>query len=1701
MVSSVWDEAEAGLKSKFPNTGLKSLDAPSDVWDEAESALTQESESQAFEQARAGSSSPESVMWQNPPSQDVWGQAEMEMQAGEMPLAPTPLFSPKGVSTIGLTHPEQQKAGEALRDAQLIKETEGVRQRRLTDISKAMEANPDFFQGMTPEDVLKREAEAQKAGMMGDVEVPFVDPMFAATGGVGAGIPALAKYGIKTLPSLISGTIAATAVDVPVGQMADDLASSDFGRRYPYVPLAFNMLLGTAGTIGAQKLLNQGMYATATAVKKNQIDKLKGDIADKLAPELGDMEAVNIAERGINKVVDGAGGMDFVSVQDILKARNAVKGTKAVAGKVKGLITETPEPVNVTPEQSMDMAVKEMPQTLQTMFGSRKVHYMNQGMAEVAAVNKAFTDVSNTQLGQMILDRLNTDKVEAMRQAEISAVQEAQSLEQSEALRQAEQEAVVRPESSMAAVEEIAPVQPQGMPKPVSAMTDAEIQKPQPVISKKEVMPDAVQEQAQGQEVNLKQAEAAKKQMPLEQQPKESVEQANDLAEIEAKKRDYRVTMLLRKSNEAEIAWLDKKEALQEEYGRDPKYWPADEKKELAELDAENNRAGEEYLKTQEGYSSEPETPEAPKKSIADIRKEKFLKATSVITPSKSVGGPEQGAVTPAPAIGGIPIKEGGMSLESRAALLERTGQKEAAAKLRLTAEKKVSLPKTPEKTSLIGWINSKGGVDIGNLKGEFRIIMEDNPRAKFLKRKGGKWDVDQLANMAMDEGLIKDNNPQTLMDAIADKKWKSPAQQEAAAAEATKNIINPFELSEGQKIIIKGETFTKKGDILEDGVDIPIDPFSDYIKVDKVFPPPKPKTKAVQKDMFGATRGGLEGPLTAKETPETELEKSIRESQARDIEAEEAKRQGDITLEAGGFQTIYENAQKITEETGEIIGEIPAGSLAFGQELPKYAGGKTSINLERIDTSYAVRKTINDIADAYNQQKAKRTWNEIQTEADSIGLNIKDAIKDKPKNISQEAWVQAKRDVLADSATRLRALQESYAGKVLTESDMTEIRLIMNQHAGIQAEALGLASEAGRTLNIHRKLSKAKGTIEGYKQILDALGGKELNKEIVDKFLSLDPNNPLAIAKFVREASRAKTKDMIYEAWINALLSNPPTHVANLIGNTLTILSKPLLETPMIATIEAGKSLLTGKLRERFYGEIPKEIKGALQPFGRAGKTAVNEFIKSKQFGVWQGFKEGVRAGLKSFEQELPADIVLAGKIEQVQQQAIPGKLGSVIRVPGTLLKAMDNVFKTIVYSSELNTEAYRIAMREGLKGSAKAERIADRINNPTDAMKSIAGKESLYRTFNNPNAIASWIMKGKTLPIIGTPLQYIIPFVRTPANIAAFTLGRTPLALPWALKKTGVARREALAKIGVGTIIGIITMQYVLEGFITGGGPKDNREALYRTGWQPYSFRIGGKYYSYLRLEPLGSIIGMATDMKELIDEGMKEKTINELAAQIALAFTKNVTSKTFMSGVVNMLNAISDPARYGERWINQLTGSVVPAGVGGVARENDPVIRRIETPLDVIKSRIPIVSESLLPKRDLWGKPTEREPNGFISPITISTAKMSKVDNEIVRLKLNIGMPDKTIKGVGLTLEEHDRYIGLAGKPAKKWLDAGVNSSSWEKIDDEAKARIIKKTIKAFRQEAAKKIYGDIDRKRKIEGIKKTQVLTESGRERIK
>ena len=171
----------------------------------------------------------------------------------------------------------------------------------------------------------------------------------------------------------------------------------------------------------------------------------------------------------------------------------------------------------------------------------------------------------------------------------------------------------------------------------------------------------------------------------------------------------------------------------------------------------------------------------------------------------------------------------------------------------------------------------------------------------------------------------------------------------------------------------------------------------------------------------------------------------------------------------------------------------------------------------------------------------------------------------------------------------------------------------------------------------------------------------------------------------------------------------------------------------------------------------------------------------------------------------------------------------------------------------------------------------------------------------------------------------------------------------------------------------MGAAMYEAALGGHITGGGPADDsaKRLLQAGGLQPYSFKIGDRYYSYSRLDPFSTTIGTVADMVEMSSH-MTEKQQEKSFTLVAAAIVNNLSSKTWMSGLSSALEAINDPDRYLDGFVSRTAGAIaVPSLVAQIAKSNDPLLREARAPMDRIKSRIPGMSASLYPRRDVFGK----------------------------------------------------------------------------------------------------------------------------------
>jgi hypothetical protein len=290
--------------------------------------------------------------------------------------------------------------------------------------------------------------------------------------------------------------------------------------------------------------------------------------------------------------------------------------------------------------------------------------------------------------------------------------------------------------------------------------------------------------------------------------------------------------------------------------------------------------------------------------------------------------------------------------------------------------------------------------------------------------------------------------------------------------------------------------------------------------------------------------------------------------------------------------------------------------------------------------------------------------------------------------------------------------------------------------------------------------------------------------------------------------------------------------------------------------------------------------------------------------------------------------------------------------------------------------------------------------------------------------------------------------------------------------------------------------------QGLITGGGPTDpgERSALLATGWQPYSFKIGDTYYSYARLEPISTVLGVSADFFSGRDELRKDQAEN-IPVILSMSVAKNVLDKTFLQGISNFFEAVLDPDRYGEDYIQNFALSFVPNVLPQIARGIDPTLR--ETDLSEgflmetgrkLQSRIPGATLALPERLDAWGdeivrvgytKPEDSPLWGSLTAVTniLNPVRTSKVDasspvkTEVARLGMKVSLPQETISVAGndleLTRDEFETYVGVSGSVAKSILDNAVTTAAYKRMSDEEKKEFILDTLSNVRRETRKSL----------------------------
>lgn len=742
------------------------------------------------------------------------------------------------------------------------------------------------------------------------------------------------------------------------------------------------------------------------------------------------------------------------------------------------------------------------------------------------------------------------------------------------------------------------------------------------------------------------------------------------------------------------------------------------------------------------------------------------------------------------------------------------------------------------------------------------------------------------------------------------------------------------------------------------------------------------------------------------------------------------------------------------SKKVGDILSEVEKTSKTNETPVQKLSQVKT----KNVDTVPVVPNT---------GTKKQRGWAKTISESDLTSPEVR-------KKLQDSTYTPQKNDELVNHATTLIKSDLNKANEIaLTRNDnlgvATASELIKhyqnqgdyNAAANIAKEVATKLTEAGRTVQAASLYNKL--TPEG----LTTYAQKELSKEgltlsgeqakILHE-LATEANNLSGEAKViattkmlqkVHEFIPSKFADQMTTVWKAGLLTNPTTHIANVLGNTTMTALETAKDYPAV---------LLDKFASVFTGNRTKAL-----PNGRAMASGVVSGGKK----AWTFLKTGV-----------DVDNTL-GKIDY-KQVNLPIGLKQYTNSIFRALGATDKVFKETLFKKTLHELAVVDGINKGLKGKELANHVVEAYSKPSNQMVEQATNDALYGTFNSENALSNALNQLKRSDKAGVRVatELIAPFGKTPANVAARIADYSPYGLVKGISQ-GIKgdQRGSVESISRGLIgSGIIGAGYGLgkAGMMTGNYPTNPTErALWETtGKQPGAIKLGDNWYSTNRISPVGNLLSIGSGMADL----GRIKPENVPGAMAAVA-GKNLLGQTYLQGVSGALDALQDPNRSAATWAENTAKGVIPSFIGAVARYADPYKRQVNSVGDALQSRIPGLSSNLLPKVDVFGNKLMQESNPFINPFNTTKAKDTPLSNEIDRLYsgyagASLSHPDQAINigqgiKIDLTPSEYTAYEQKTGGAFNGLLNALIKSNEYKKLSDYDKSQAINKTISTIRQ----------------------------------
>jgi hypothetical protein len=290
----------------------------------------------------------------------------------------------------------------------------------------------------------------------------------------------------------------------------------------------------------------------------------------------------------------------------------------------------------------------------------------------------------------------------------------------------------------------------------------------------------------------------------------------------------------------------------------------------------------------------------------------------------------------------------------------------------------------------------------------------------------------------------------------------------------------------------------------------------------------------------------------------------------------------------------------------------------------------------------------------------------------------------------------------------------------------------------------------------------------------------------------------------------------------------------------------------------------------------------------------------------------------------------------------------------------------------------AYRQAAGEKLTGKAMAERMRMLLEDPGSEVNQRATDAAIRLAFQESTKFGKKIQELRNIIPGG---RYVLPFITTPFNILKTGIRKSPFG---SIKLAGevleatksgdwshIHPRVAEQVLAWGATLALAYSNDPADPWITGAG-----------GNRPYSIKIGGQWYTYGRIEPFATTMGLLVDGINKIHQG--GDLFESLKAPFD-ALLDRVDNQTFFTGISDFMKAARyQDSTYALEWAAKFPASWVPNLVRAPLRAGVD-----ETPQRRVWGKGEARAERILnrglkafevmpdqPKYDLWGRTAPKD-----------------------------------------------------------------------------------------------------------------------------